>query len=67
MQQCGYLTDKVNRVYMLAFIVVAGEAPCLCTYWVSVSLSVVLLVAGWGRGRCPCDTARKWSNAKCIA
>lgn len=32
---CGYFADKFNRVHMLAFIIVLGEAPCLCTYWVS--------------------------------
>lgn len=35
--QCGYFADKFNRIHMLAFIVVVGEAPCLCTYWVSGS------------------------------
>jgi hypothetical protein len=33
--QCGYFADKLNRVHLLAFIIVLGEAPCLCTYWVS--------------------------------
>jgi hypothetical protein len=33
--QCGYLADKHNRVLLLAAIIIIGEAPCLCTYWVS--------------------------------
>ncbi|KAF6255108.1 major facilitator superfamily domain-containing protein [Scenedesmus sp. NREL 46B-D3] len=32
---CGYLADKHNRVLLLAAIIIIGEAPCLCTYWVT--------------------------------
>jgi sugar phosphate permease len=31
---CGYFADQFNRIHMLAVIVLVGEAPCLCTYWV---------------------------------
>lgn len=41
---CGYLTDKVNRIYLLIAIVVVGHGPCLCTYWVGGS------AAGGGDG-----------------
>lgn len=33
--QCGWLTDRYNRVHLLFLVIIIGEAPCLCTYWVS--------------------------------
>lgn len=33
--QVGWLTDKVNRRNLLFAVVVMGEAPCLCTYFVT--------------------------------
>lgn len=40
--QVGYCADKFNRVKLLAFIVVLGEAPCLSTYWVRLGVSWLL-------------------------
>jgi hypothetical protein len=42
--QCGYLADKHNRVLLLAAIIIIGEAPCLCTYWVSVPCTAMARV-----------------------
>jgi len=36
-RQCGYFTDKVNRVHLLFIIVLVGQGPCVATYFVSSS------------------------------
>uniref|UniRef100_A0A383W382 Major facilitator superfamily (MFS) profile domain-containing protein n=1 Tax=Tetradesmus obliquus TaxID=3088 RepID=A0A383W382_TETOB len=51
---CGYLADTHNRVLMLAAIIIIGEAPCLCTYWVTElwQFFVLRMLTGIAVGGC---------------
>ncbi|KIZ04154.1 major facilitator superfamily MFS-1 [Monoraphidium neglectum] len=40
---CGWLTDKVNRVHLLFAIIIIGQGPCLCTYFVTTFWQFLVL------------------------
>eukprot|EP00878_Enallax_costatus_P045766 GHUV01055247.1.p1 GENE.GHUV01055247.1~~GHUV01055247.1.p1 ORF type:complete len:296 (+),score=80.51 GHUV01055247.1:482-1369(+) len=51
---CGWLADKHNRIRLLVAIIVIGETPCLCTYWVTTlwQFFLVRMLTGIAVGGC---------------
>eukprot|EP00798_Chlamydomonas_sp_ICE-L_P021214 gene21214-28123_t len=50
----GFLTDRWNRKNLLLAVVIIGETPCLCTYWVQTyaQFFVLRMMTGVAVGGC---------------